>query len=255
MKNDKLINESENRREKCLKTQKNTISKLYEIQKFNSRSQWLNIGRKIGGSSASAIIGKSHWQKPFDIYCKWFNKKEVESELTESQAYGIACENLIREIARLNFKSWGWKIIAPKKKVIEMAVRIDKPFMTATLDGTIKVIEDKSPYHYKGKGILEIKTHDVKGSRDLEKWQGRLPDEYLTQVLHYLAVYNDYSFCVLVAKLRFFTELNNQWSFDHEEIRYYFIDRESNEDTIKLLEKKETDFYEKYIIGNEIPKF
>lgn len=231
--------------------------KAYEIKKFKSRSEWLNTGRKFGGSSASAIINKSHWSKPIDIWIKRFDKSEiVEEEQNDYQAYGTECEDYIRNIARLNFKSWGWEVIAPKKKVIEMAVRKDKPYLTATIDGTIKVVENGlSPYDYKGKGILEIKTHDVKGRVDLERWTGKLPSEYLTQIFHYLMVYNDYSFAVLVGKLRFFEFVNEKWVFSREEIRYYFVDRESNIKTINLLEAKETEFYQEYIEGNKIPKF
>lgn len=228
-------------------------SKNYKIVKFKSRDERLSQGRKFGGSSAAAILGISHWARQIDVWSNFFNKK-VDNSQTESTIYGTKAEEHIREIARLNFKPWGWEIEAPKKRVIEMAIRKDKPYMTATLDGTIVVKENGlNPYNYKGKGILEIKTHDVKGKMDLENWDNQIPIEYESQITHYLAVYNDYEFAVLVAKLRFFKEINEMWALEKEEIRYYFYDRNSL--AIDLVEQKETEFYNKFIIGQNIPKF
>ena len=76
--------------------------------------------------------------------------------------------------------------------------RIDKPYMTATLDG--KLVEIATGR----KGILEIKTREIKNREDAENWQnGKIPDNYYIQCLHYLSVLNDHEFAILVAKLNF----------------------------------------------------
>lgn len=230
------------------------MEKNYKILKFKNREEWLLKGRKIGGSSASSIIRLNKWQSAIDTWSNFFNKKITPPN--ETQEYGNLCEGPIREIARINFLQWGWETIPPNFKHIEMAVKSDKTFISATIDGTIEVKEEgKSPFGYKGRGILEIKTKVIKSQKDLEEWDGQLPQNYLIQVLHYLMVYNDYNFAVLVAKLRFEKEINEKRTFDHEEIRYYYIDRKDFEERIKWLEKKETEFYEKYLKGDEIPAF
>ena len=229
------------------------MEKNYKIITYKNREEWLN-SRKLGGSSASTIIGVNHWGSLVETWSNFFNKKILPPN--EIQEYGQLCEEPIREIASINFRSWGWRVISPKKNIITMAVLTSKPFISATIDGSIVVEEEgKNPFDFKGKAILEIKTRVIKSQKDLEEWQGQIPPNYLTQVLHYLLVYNDYSFAVLVAKLRFETEINNQRTFDHEEIRYYYINRKDFEERIKWLEKKETEFYEKYLVGNEIPAF
>ena len=232
----------------------NIMEKDYKIITFNSKNEWLLGGRKIGGSSAATIIGANHWGSLVETWANFFDKKI--SPPTQSQIYGTLSEDPIREIAAINFQEWGWEIKIPPKNKVEMAQKISKPYLTATLDGSIKVIEKGlSPFNFTGLGILEIKTKTVRNSLDLEEWQGQIPPQYLTQILHYLLVYNDYSFAVLVAKLRFESEINGKWTLDHEEIKYYFVDRKDFEERIKWLEKKETEFYEKYIKGDEIPKF
>lgn len=107
----------------------------------------------------------------------------------------------------------------------------------------------------KGNWLLEIKTHDLKGREDEALWDGRLPQEYLTQVLHYLMVMNDFNGAVLVAKLNHYAYEHDNRLFQGEEFRYYYIYREEFEQTINKIKLAEIAFYERYIKGNEIPAF
>ena len=49
--------------------------------------------------------------------------------------------------------------------------------------------------------MLEIKTVEILQGSQRVKWEGRIPDNYYCQVLHYLAV-TEYEFAVLKAQLK-----------------------------------------------------
>lgn len=230
--------------------------KTYKTMKFKSREEWLKH-RGIGGSSAGAVLGVSKRNGPIDV---WYHFKtqglDAKNDTqTDSQLYGTEVEELIRQIVKLNLKNYGIKVLEP----VPNTMYVDKvyPYLTATIDGSL-IVEDESKnlWGLKGKkGILEIKSHIVKNREDLEEWEGRLPQNYLSQVLHYLMVLNDYDFAVLVAKLQYFDYAKTPAPLEKEEIRYYRIQREEFKDTINNIKLKEIAFYERYIKGDEIPAF
>lgn len=230
--------------------------KTYKKIKFNSREEWLKH-RGIGGSSAGAVLGVSKRQRPIDVrYHFKTNGRDSENDnQTESQIYGSEVEDLIRKIVKLNLKNYGIKVIDPEPDTMYFGKTYK--YLTATIDGQL-IVEDESKnlWGLKGKkGILEIKSHIVKNREDLEEWDGRLPQSYLSQVLHYLMVLNDYDFAVLVAKLQYFDYSKTPAPLEKEEIRYYRIQREEFKDTINNIKLKEIAFYERYIKGDEIPEF
>ena len=163
----------------------------------------------------------------------------------ESMTYGIKCESLIRKEFILDFQD-KYRVHTPKEH--EMYRRVDKPYLTATLDG---ILVDKKTGE---KGILEIKTHDIKNRADALMWKDRLPENYYIQIMHYLMVMNDYQFVVLVAKLRYFDYFNEDGKkLLKSETIYHFIDRKEVSDQIVKLEKAETDFWENNIKKKIIP--
>ena len=214
------------------------MSKNYTKQTFDSRQSWLSA-RGFGGSSASAILGCSPWQSKFDLYASYFRKGEAEAP-NEAMAYGTEAEHLIRELHALDGRYLGWEVKGPGDRHA-MYRRKDKPYLTATIDGSIKLPDGT-------KGILEIKTHDVRGRLDEEQWaSGQLPQNYYVQCLHYLMVMGDMQFVELVAKLRYFDYDGERRTLNRQEIRYYHIDRSEKEAEIDYLEKAETKFYEEAI--------
>ena len=222
--------------------------KKYVKETFRNRSDWLK-SRGIGGSSASAILGLSPWSNKLGLYCAIISDEPPEDESgdTESMQYGTQCEKHIREIAKLNLAQDGMRVTGPK--AYEMYRRTDKPWMTATVDGTIKDLRTGA------KGILEIKTHDVRGRKDLAEWDGKIPDNYFVQVLHYMAVLTDCEFAILVAKLRFY-DYSDGRRLSREEIRYYRVERKDPDTArqIAYLEKKETEFWEGNVLPRIMPK-
>lgn len=225
----------------------------YVIERHTSEKKWLNA-RGISATRASAILNVNRWQRPIDVrYDLKFNKdkKPIENEILE---YGKKTEPLIRSIVRNNLKNYGIEIKNPGK--YRIARRVDKPFLTCSYDGLIHIKKGtKNPYGLNGNGVLEIKTHIVRGKEDLEEWNGRLPQEYLAQALHYFIVMRDKEFVILIAKLRFEKTINDIWFLDKEEIRYYYILKKDFQTTINRLELAEIAFYERFIKGNEIPAF
>ena len=211
---------------------------------FKSKEEWLE-NRGFGGSSASAILNKNPYMSKLELYKKIVsNEKKEEEQSNDAMTYGTNCEQLIRKMFALDFTNY--KVHSPKN--FEMYRRIDKPFMTATLDG---ILIDKVS---KEKGILEIKTHDIRNKADDESRKVKLPDNYYIQVLHYLAVMNDFAFAILCAKLRYFDYYSEDGKkLLKQEIRYYYIDRKEVEKEINYLENEETKFYEENIMKKKIP--
>lgn len=223
------------------------IKKRYKQLFFKTREDWLKA-RIIGGSSASAIVGKSPYKSKFDIYID-LTTKRTGSEKTPSEAmeYGNRLEPLIRKEFALDHQQY--KVLSPKNH--EMYARLDKPWMTATLDGhLIHKISKK-------KLILEIKTHDIRNRKDDEDWQVSIPINYFIQVIHYLNVMNDYQGVILVARLRFFDYYHEDGKkLLKTETRYYYIDRKDEEvqKQMKLLENAETRFWEENVKKRIPPK-
>ena len=225
----------------------------YKLEYYKKQEDWLNA-RGISGTRASAILGLNHWKNSIDVWEELTSKKKLEVKDNEILKYGRKMEPSIRNIVRNNFAEMKIQVFNPRKN--SLARRTDKSYLTCSYDGTIHVLKGaKNPYGLKGNGVLEIKCHAIKNKEDEQLWSGRLPQEYLCQCLHYFVVMKDKQFVVLVAKLLYQKPINDIWTIDKEEIRYYYISRKDFEKRIKWLEQKETEFYEKYIKGSEIPSF
>ncbi|MCK9236393.1 MAG: YqaJ viral recombinase family protein [Acholeplasmataceae bacterium] len=221
--------------------------KLYKRETFTSRDEWLSA-RGMGGSSASAILGVNPWMSKLELYktivapAKFNIKKD---NTNEAMAYGIQSEPLIRKEFILDHPHL--KVLTPRSH--EMFRRTDKPYLTATIDGRII---DKATNR---KGVLEIKTRDIRNRADDQAWQGQLPQNYFIQVIHYLMVLNDFDFAVVVAKLRFFDYYHEEGKkLLKTETRYYHIERSEVKKDIENLEKVETHFWEHNVEKRKLPK-
>lgn len=215
------------------------MNKLYTIETYDNRVEWLKNRGAFGGSSASAIFGANPYMSALDVYCSAINPNINEYEddnPNEIQKYGQDAESIIRDLVKLNFAK---KYDTQEPNGFTMYRRIDKPFMTATLDG---IMVEKSSGE---KDILEIKTHIVLNGNDLENWEERLPQNYFIQGIHYLAVVNDTKGVRFACKLQWLDYATGLP--EKEEIRYYYIDREKHLKDIAYLEEVETDFYHNHI--------
>ena len=225
------------------------VQKNYSKETFSDKESWL-AARGLGGSSASAILNANPYMSIIELYKAIVMPNKVRLENTnEAMNYGVKCEPLIRKLFAYDH-SEKYRIHSPKNN--EMYRRKDKKYMTATLDG---IIYDKATHK---KGILEIKTHDIRNKKDLAEWTDKIPENYYIQVLHYLLVMNDFDFAVLTAKLRFFDYYSEDGKkLIKTEIRYYYIDRndEQTKKDIEYLDKKETEFWENNVLKKQMPKF
>lgn len=221
------------------------MKKLYKKEKYKTRVEWLNNRGAFGGSSASAILGANPYLSKLDVYCAAVNPNINEKEddkQTVSQKYGSDAESIIRELVKLNFAS---KFRVQSPNGFTQYRRIDKPYMTGTLDGILTDLTSGE------KWVLEIKTHIVQGRADYEEWQNHIPQNYFIQGLHYLAVLNDYKGCMYACKLLW---LNYETGLpEKEEIKYYELKREDFANDIEILENAETKFYENHIKKNIPP--
>lgn len=219
----------------------------YARETFESRGEWLKA-RGFGGSSASAIIGKNPYMSRLELYKACVNPSDEEKEtVSDSMTYGVKAEPLIRKMFALDFDG-AYKVHTPRMH--EMYRRLDKPYLTATVDG---ILTESATGR---KGVLEIKTHDMRGGADEENWTGRIPDNYFIQVLHYMMVMDDMEFAVLYAKLRYFRyDDEGSRTLDHSELRAYEpIERKDVLEQIRWLEAKETEFWEEYVSKKKIPQ-
>lgn len=202
---------------------------------FKSKEEWLDARKGIGGSDASAIIGRNPYKTNQDLWREKTGRKEPEDISDKPYVkYGNDAEPLIRGLFALDY---------PEYKVEyfdnNMIINDRFPFAHASLDGELTDPDGR-------KGILEIKTSNILQSMQRESWKDKIPDNYYVQVLHYLMV-TEYDFVVLTAQLKtvFGGDLRKQ-------TRHYFIEREDVLDDLAFLEKEEREFWQS-VINDEEP--
>lgn len=132
------------------------------------REAWLEQRRTgIGGSDAAAVLGMSKWRTPLSV---WLDKtgQAIDAGETEPMRWGTLLEPVIRQEYS---NRTGRAVMAPG-----FLRHPRHGFMVANVDG---VTADQR--------LVEIKT-----ARTAEAWgepgSDQVPDDYLIQVQHYLAV-------------------------------------------------------------------
>jgi len=134
-----------------------------------SRKDWLKERQKgIGGSDVAGILGISPFVTPLDVYLDKIGEAE-EKQDNPSMAFGRLMEPvLLQQYQNVT----GESLVSDLQPIISQK----HDFMRANLDGLTK----------SGK-VLEIKTARTKNGWG-EPGTDEIPDYYLTQVQHYLAV-------------------------------------------------------------------
>lgn len=204
---------------------------MFNEIKFNGtpeeiEDQWLGGRRRgIGGSDAAAILGLNRYATPYTIWLLKTYRTDPD-DLSDNQKvyWGIVLEPVIAdEFAKRH----------PEFEVVEpgaMYQSIERPFMLASVD---RIIYDKHNIK-NNQGILEIKTC---GERAKPDWEDGVPDYYLAQVNHYLAV-TGFSFAYVAVLIA------------GQEYREYRIERD--EEDIQYLIEKEKEFWG-YVERDEMP--
>lgn len=223
------------------------MKKNYKKQILTSEEWHIARLDTIGGSEAAAVLNKSKWATPADIYNKMVLHKEKKVANNERMQDGTNAESHIRALYAIMDKRF--LITNPPTYKHWYFTRKDKPYLACTPDGLAR----------KGKELwgLEVKDVEIRNEADKNAWEGDLlPDQYYHQVLQYLVVINDMVGVILIANLHYFKhdEETDSWVFDKSVIKPYFIYRIDVNAHVNWQEKKLTDFYEINIKGRKRPK-
>lgn len=189
----------------------------------------------IGGSDASAIVGMNPYKTNIDLFEEKIGRKLPEDISDKPYVrFGTMAEPHIRALFALQYPEY--HVSYHENRILRSK---EYPFLQASLDGEL---EDENGR----KGILEIKTTNILQSMQYEKWKDRIPDNYYTQVLHYLLV-TGYEFVVLRAYLM------SEWGNEKRTtIKDYTIERCEVEEDLKFLLLEEQKFW-KYVESGRKP--
>lgn len=204
----------------------------------NNRQTWLNKRKSgLGGSDAAAVIGRNPWLSNVDLWeIKTGRKQQADVSDKEAVKYGIAAENLLIDLFKLDYPNYD-------VKHIDFDLLTDKtnPFLIASLDG--RLIERETGRT----GVLEIKTTEIRRASDWDKWDGQVPDNYFCQVIHYLGV-TGCDFAILKAQIKHYKD-----GVPTLTTRHYYFDAAVYEEDIAFLRQKEIEFWQEYVEKDVCP--
>lgn len=205
------------------------MGKPYKETRFKGspeevNAQWLEARKGgIGGSDAAAVLGMSKYSTPITVWQEKVGMVEP-ADLSENESvhWGKVLEDVVaREFAERH----------PDMKVRRLNAMLwsrEHPWMFASVD---RVLTDA-----KGrKGVLEIKTCDA---RLVDDWADDVPDYYVPQPTHYLAVtgFEFFAVAVLIGGNRY--------------VEYF---HERDEEDVKALVRCEGEFWRSFVIGGSMP--
>lgn len=163
---------------------------MVKLTILKSREEWLKARTRIGGSDASAIVGKNPYRSNVDL---WFEKtgQTIAEDISDKPyvKYGTDAEPHLRALFALDYPEYR---VCYKEN--NMFTNDKYPWAHASLDGWLSDQDGRM-------GVLEIKTTEILQSMQREKWNHRIPDNYYIQILHYLMV-TEFDFVVLKAQLK-----------------------------------------------------
>ena len=147
------------------------LAKVLVSTEGMSYSDWLDHRRRgIGGSDASVICGINRYKSPVELWMEKTNQLQAQ-ESGEAAYWGTQLEPFVRDEFT---KRTGIEVSKPS--VILQST--EHSFMLANLDGICEV-------QNVGRCIFEAKTASAYKTGE---WEDTIPDEYMLQVQHYMAV-------------------------------------------------------------------
>ena len=193
--------------------------------KPKTETEWkqARFNRGIGGSEAAAIVGASTWMTANDLWqIKTGNKmpKDISDDPFVQQGHRM--EGALREL---------YKSYHPDYRVryhkYDLLYRAENPWLFCTLDGEVIDADGRN-------GIFEAKTNTPIGKAGWAKWDCRIPDAYMIQILHQLLA-TGWEFADLMACL-----INQDGDFT---VRTYHFERSDYEEDLAWLLEKEQAFW------------
>lgn len=200
---------------------------MIEMKVLKSHQEWLeNRHKGIGGSEASAIVGRNPYMTNVELWeVKTGQKEPVDISDKPYVQYGTQAEMHLRGLFRLDFPEYHVEYIENN------SFYNDKyPFALASLDGWLTDKEGR-------KGVLEIKTTEILQSQQKEKWNKKIPENYYVQLLHYMLV-TEAEFAVLKAQLKTVFD-----GVPYLQTKHYTIERADVEADIEYLKNAEIEFW------------
>ena len=185
-----------------------------------SYTEWLTWRQKgIGGSDAGAVVGLNPYKSPIDVYVEKTSEEVQAKEPNEAMRLGTDLEEYVA-------KRWEEATGKKVRRNNFMMAHNDYPWMVANVDR--EVVGENA--------ILECKTASTYSA---DKWKdGETPQQYVIQCLHYMAVTGAekcYLACLIFSK----------------GLEYRVIERD--EDTINALIDIEKEFWNEYVLKNQLP--
>ncbi len=174
----------------------------------------------IGGTDAAPILGLSRWSTPLQV---WAEKtgQIIPEDISDRVSVKLG-NKLEQTVAELFMEETGKKV----RRVNATLFHKDYPFLGANLDREV-VGED---------AILECKTASAWKSKE---WEGQeIPQEYIIQVMHYLAVTG--------AKLGYIAVL-----IGNQDFKWKLIERDDR--MIADMVKREVSFWNDFVIPKVMP--
>jgi putative phage-type endonuclease len=136
--------------------------------KSMSYEEWKQARRKgIGGSDAAAVAGVSRYKSPLQVYLEKIG--EIENNVDNEYVH---FGKILEEVVAKEFEERTGKKV---RRVNSILIHPEYPWMIANIDRKI-VGED---------AVLECKTTSAYNAKE---WKENVPQEYIIQVQHYLAV-------------------------------------------------------------------
>lgn len=133
--------------------------------------EWLEYRRQgIGGSDASVVCGINRYKSPVEL---WLDKtgQLPPQEAGEAAYWGTQLEPFVR--AEFTRRTGIW--VDHRSELLQSE---EHPFMLANLDGICEVPDV-------GTCVFEAKTASAYKAGE---WEDAIPDEYMCQIQHYMAV-------------------------------------------------------------------
>ncbi|MDR1434738.1 lambda-exonuclease family protein [Candidatus Endomicrobiellum devescovinae] len=206
------------------------------------RSTWLKERQKgIGGSEAAAILGLNPYMTNVELWEYKTGRKVKEDKDSPFMKYGRDSEPHLIELFKLDYPKYN--VIVPQPYSIQRNAQYN--WMLVTVDAELNMLrsaQEPSGSLSLPDGFLEIETSNIFASRQNEKWDERVPDNYYIQILHYFLVNDKYQYCYLKAQLK---------SSFNKEVRlitkHYYWERKDVEEDLKYLKEKEIEFWERNV--------
>lgn len=200
---------------------------MVTMQVLPNREDWLKHRTKIGGSDASAILGKNPYKTNVELWKdKAFHLMPEDISDKTYVKYGTEAEKYLRELFKMDYPQY--EMFYEENN---MWTNDAYPFAHASLDGWLKDEAGRM-------GVWECKTTNILQSRQKEKWDHRLPENYYIQILHYLMV-TEFEFVELKAQLKSVFSDGTVYL----QTRHYHIERSDVEADIEYLADEERKFW------------